>query len=285
MRRRETSGCESRADRPPRSLRDRQSLPRTGPSAAARTRRTASGPPATGDRARGRVRIPGASPPSRSRALLPQHAQHGVQLRPLLVDLERPEGLPHAERERVFQQQNPKKPRCQYSSASASCAAMNPIQPHGLTQTVLRAIEALGRSLQEVMPPSTKRADASRLIDGDAPLPSAGLETGATRIAALCDGFDVPEPLRLIAQRTTEVGDRSGECRLRDEAALPDGVDDFVLGDPARLDARKARRLTLRLEPPDGAAVADAVERGFDLPAAYLQVREDRQPSLPRVTP
>jgi hypothetical protein len=96
-------------------------------------------------------------------------------------------------------------------------------------------------------------------------------------VAAFGDGLDVPGPRGLIAQSTAQVSDASGERGLGNEAPLPDGVDDLVFRDNAAAARRKEDQQVddLRLESSGRAAVADAVERGFDLPPADVQVRED----------
>ena len=87
----------------------------------------------------------------------------------------------------------------------------------------------------------------------------------------------------VVAERTTQVGNRAGQGRLRDEAALPHGVDDLVLRDhAARTAGKKDQQIhDLWLETTHRLVVADEVAGGLREPAADVEVRSGSRASLP----
>ena len=105
----------------------------------------------------------------------------------------------------------------------------------------------------------------------DEPVPSPG------------NRLDVPRVPLVVAERATQVGNRAGEGGLRDETAFPHRVDDVVLRDhAARAAGKKDQQIhDLRLETPHRLVVADEVAGGLREPAADVEIRSGRRPSLP----
>ena len=102
-------------------------------------------------------------------------------------------------------------------------------------------------------------------------------------VPPLGNRFDVARIPLVVAERTTQVGNRTGQRRLGDEAAFPDRLDDLVLRDDAAGAAGQKHQQIhhLWLETTHRLVVADEVAGGLREPPADVDVRSGRRTSLP----
>jgi hypothetical protein len=101
-------------------------------------------------------------------------------------------------------------------------------------------------------------------------------------VPSLRDRLDELWTPLVVVERTTQVGNRPGQRGLRNESALPHGVDDLVSRDDAAADGRQEDQQIhhLRFEMPDRASVADEVERRLHQPTADVDLSRRRGPNL-----
>ena len=102
-------------------------------------------------------------------------------------------------------------------------------------------------------------------------------------VAPLRNRLDVLWGALAVTERAPQVGNRPGQGRLRDEPAPPHGVDDLVPRDHVTSTAgQKGQEIHhLRLEMPEGLAVADVITSGSREPAAHAKVWGGGRTNLP----